>query len=947
MKNKVLSVIVLFFWSLLANAQNVVDLPIDFDSTNVNYDLVDFGGNASMIMVDPAGGTNNVLMVNKNGGAQTWAGTTIGGAGLATPIPFAPGSTVITMRVYSPDNGIVIRLKVEDPNDATHTCETDAITTIRNAWETLTFDFSTPATGTASLNYNYVFQKLSVFFNFGVDGATAGDKTYYCDDLNFIPGVPVPVNVTFQVQNPDSVPVYLFGSWSGWSNWPGDLMTDIGNGIYSVTLPLNPSTPYEFIYVNGNGPSKEVLDPTWPCTNGNAQYTNRVITTGVVDQTLCAIWNSCNTCGGSVSTQVDLPITFDDSNINYDLVDFGGNTSNIEPDPAGGTNLVCKSIKSNTAQTWAGTTIGGTTGFATSIPFAPNATQISMRIYSPDAGIAVRMKAEDLVNPAVSVETEAITTASNTWETLTFNFANQAPGTAAINFGNTYNKLSVFFNFGVDGATAGTKTYYYDDIQFLPPGPALVNVTFQVQNPDSTPVFVFGNWNGFSNFPGTLMSPVGNGIYAANIQMPASANYEFKYVNGGIAPVLETLDPTWTCTNGNTQYTNRTLSLGANDTTVCAIWASCNTCTPIVLTPVDLPVTFDDSNVAYDLVDFGGNGSNIEPDPAGGTNLVCKSIKSNTAQLWAGTTIGGTAGFANPIPFAAGATTMRMRIYSPDAGIPIRMKAEDPANGAISVETEAITTTSNTWETLIFDFSNQASGTAPINFSNNYQKLSLFFNFGTDGATAGTKTYYYDDIEFGGGPAPTVNVTFQVESPDSLPVFVFGSWSGWSNYPGTLMNPSAAANTYEATITLNANSPYEYIFVNGGSPVNEVLDPSWSCTNGNTQYTNRTLLTGNTDTAVCSVWQSCIPCGTTRVNELLNDRFTVYVQQGGIRINSESVKSVNRLDIYDLVGRTIYSSDNVLSTNTLIPVSFGTASLYVIKITTNEGTAIFKGLAGN
>ena len=161
------------------------------------------------------------------------------------------------------------------------------------------------------------------------------------------------------------------------------------------------------------------------------------------------------------------------------------------------------------------------------------------------------------------------------------------------------------------------------------------------------------------------------------------------------------------------------------------------------------------------------------------------------------------------------------------------------------------------------------------------------------------------------------------------------------------MNPSAAANTYEATITLNANSPYEYIFVNGGSPVNEVLDPSWSCTNGNTQYTNRTLVTGNTDTAVCSVWQSCIPCGTTRVNELLNDRFTVYVQQGGIRINSESVKSVNRLDIYDLVGRTIYSSDNVLSTNTLIPVSFGTASLYVIKITTNEGTAIFKGLAGN
>jgi hypothetical protein len=40
-------------------------------------------------------------------------------------------------------------------------------------------------------------------------------------------------NVTFQVANPDSTPVYVFGSWSGWSNWPGDQMTDTnGDGIF-------------------------------------------------------------------------------------------------------------------------------------------------------------------------------------------------------------------------------------------------------------------------------------------------------------------------------------------------------------------------------------------------------------------------------------------------------------------------------------------------------------------------------------------------------------------------------------------------------------------------------------------------------------------------------------------------------------------------------------------
>ena len=56
------------------------------------------------------------------------------------------------------------------------------------------------------------------------------------------------------------------------------------------------------------------------------------------------------------------------------------------------------------------------------------------------------------------------TTLANAWETLTFNFANQAAGTAALNLAFTYNKISIFFNFGTTGATAGAKTYYLDDI---------------------------------------------------------------------------------------------------------------------------------------------------------------------------------------------------------------------------------------------------------------------------------------------------------------------------------------------------------------------------------------------------------------------------------------------------------------------------------------------------
>ena len=206
------------------------------------------------------------------------------------------------------------------------------------------------------------------------------------------------------------------------------------------------------------------------------------------------------------------------------------------------------------------------------------------------------------------------------------------------------------------------------------------------------------------------------------------------------------------------------------------------------LTPLNLPVTFDDATVNYDLVDFGGNASNIEIDPVVPTNKVCKTIKTNTAVSWAGTTLGGsTGGFATAVPFAPGSTTMSMRFYSPDAGVPIRMKVEDPIDGTKSVETEAVTTVANAWETLVFNFANQSPGTPAINYSYNYKKLSVFPNFGVTGAIAGNKTYYWDDVAFGGTAPTTINVTFQVQNPDATPVYLFGSWNNWGNWPGYLM----------------------------------------------------------------------------------------------------------------------------------------------------------------
>lgn len=167
--------------------------------------------------------------------------------------------------------------------------------------------------------------------------------------------------------------------------------------------------------------------------------------------------------------------------------------------------------------------------------------------------------------------------------------------------------------------------------------------------------------------------------------------------------------------------------------------------------PVTLPVTFEDEEVNYALIDFGGTFSEIVTDPTNAENKVAKTIKTETAETWAGTTVGGTVGFPAPIPFAEGSTSMTVAVWSPTEGTPVRLKVEDSGDPTISVETEVNTTIAEAWETLTFDFSNEAPGTAELNLGYNYNKASIFFNFGTEGAVAGEQTYYWDDMEFAGG----------------------------------------------------------------------------------------------------------------------------------------------------------------------------------------------------
>ncbi len=410
-------------------------------------------------------------------------------------------------------------------------------------------------------------------------------------------------NVTFQVHSPDSIPVYVFGSWSNWLVWPGDRMNSVGDGYYAVTLSLPVSTTYEFLFVNGISPVKEILDPAWPCTNGNGEYTNRVLSMKTNDTTICYDWKSCNTCTAPANN---------------------------------------------------------------------------------------------------------------------------------------------------------------------------VAVTFTVHNPDSIPVYVFGSWSNWLVWPGDQMTSIGNGDYAVTLTLPSNTNYEYLFVNGTV-PVKEVLNPAWSCTNGNVQYTNRVLALGSTNTSLCFKWDSCVSCT---------------------------------------------------------------------------------------------------------------------------------------------------------------------------GQSDGIMVKFQVLNPDSVPVYVFGGWSNWGNWPGTPMT-SVGNNLYETTIQLKSNQTIEYLFVNGVGPTKEALDPSWACTNGNAQYTNRISTLGSSDTTICFKWGVCQTCGSSAVNSISKDEMKVQLTRDGVRVFSTTVAYIDQIEVYDLLGNKVYHSAGKIKMNGLVPMALHGNAVYLIKISANNQRFTFKGLLTN
>lgn len=313
-----------------------------------------------------------------------------------------------------------------------------------------------------------------------------------------------------------------------------------------------------------------------------------------------------------ISNPINLPITFETAVPSFG--NFGGAISVGANNPSigviNGSAKVAKLTKPLGAEVWAGSTME----LAAPIDFSTKKV-IKMKVWSPKAGIVVKMKLEKLVaTDATNIEADVTTTIANGWEELSYDFT-------TINNANNYQRVVVFFDFGNSGTGAD---YYYDDIELVTGAETLV-----------------------------------------------------------------------------------------------------------------LPLSFESATLAYNFGNFGGANStvitNLKDSGINTSTKVAALTKGDLAEVWAG----GSLDLDSPINFAV-MKKIKMKVWSPKAGIVVKMKLETKvAADATNIEVDATSTVANGWEELTFDFP------GVIN-SNNYQRVVVFFDFGQIGA--GT-TYYFDDIK--------------------------------------------------------------------------------------------------------------------------------------------------------------------------------------------------------
>ena len=476
-----------------------------------------------------------------------------------------------------------------------------------------------------------------------------------------------------------------------------------------------------------------------------------------------------------IRNPIVLPIDFESETINYNFEDFGGAQSQVidNPDPSGinTSAKVAEFLKETGGETFAGTilTLGDPIDFSEFQGF-------NMDVWSPLAGSVVKLKLENADDSSISAEIDAVTTATNEWEQLSFDFS-------GADLTQEYSKVIVFFDFGNPGAG---DIFYYDNIEQanIVAGPIVtLPVDFENDgldygivgfegadsareaNPFPSGINTSGNvvrttkTVGAQFFAGTIVqlgepidfsetSAIRMKSYSPKAGIPVRMKLENSAdtsefaeldTNTTVIDTWETLVWDFTGLEGNYDrviiFYEFIVDLPGDGSTYYFDDIELDLDTGPV---VELPIDFESTELTYTVFGFEGAESFVEPNAVpGGINTsatVVRTTKTVGAQFFAGTIVE----LDTPIDFSA-TQSISIKTYSPKAAIPVRLKLENSGDSTDFVELDVNTTVIDTWETLTWDF----SGSSP---TGTYDRVVIFFEFVVDLPGDGS-TYYFDDIE--------------------------------------------------------------------------------------------------------------------------------------------------------------------------------------------------------
>ena len=164
---------------------------------------------------------------------------------------------------------------------------------------------------------------------------------------------------------------------------------------------------------------------------------------------------------------------------------------------------------------------------------------------------------------------------------------------------------------------------------------------------------------------------------------------------------------------------------------------------------------------------------------------------------------------------------------------------------------------------------------------------------------------------------------------------VNGTFNGWCGNCWQMEDPDGDG-IWEKQVTM-LEGYYEFKFSADNWAITEPLDPGWACTNGNAQYTNRTLEVDE-NVVICPQWNACVPtCSSiiiSEINENTKQSNLLYPNPsfGVFNLNSNNFSD---LKVVDVLGKIVYEKNSLENTQTInlkhLPFGFYQCVYYLQK----------------